>query len=360
MLILGQFMVHYRFLFVFMLLFPFGAFLPQQKAAAHVVGSTGVIETVPSLDVGKLPAGRSDFYLSVPKYHKAGHTKVPVIALKGYKPGKTLMITAAIHGDELNGIIVIHRLFAQLEAADIAGTIVAVPGVNQAGLNAGSRFFTGTEVLKRSDLNRMFQTDKTGPAAEYARYLWQHLLRKGVDLAVDLHTQAEGAKYPLFVFADFANARVLEMAYALQPDVVKNDPGQKGTLETAYIEAGIPAVTLELGQSSYMNVELVERAAAGIINLLKAEQMLPGTAQTSRADIFTGTMFTDVSAEKDGFSHITVKLMDRVNAGDHVATMRDSFGHEMKRYYAPHEGVVLAVSTTPLRRNGELLIRILR
>lgn len=353
-------MVYYRFLFVFILVFVVGVLLPLQKATAHLAGQPNAIKTVTSLEVQNLPAGRSDFYLSIPKYHKTGHTEVPVMVLKGHSSGKTLMVTAAVHGDELNGIMVIHRLFAQLEATDIAGTIIAVPGVNQAGLKAGSRFFAGAEVLKRSDLNRMFQTDKTGPAAEYARYLWEHLLRNGVDLAVDLHTQAEGATYPLFVFADFANARVLEMAYALQPDVIKNDPGQKGTLETAYIETGVPAVTLELGQPSHMNTELVERATAGIINLMKSEKMLPGPAQISRADIFTGTMFTDVSAEKEGFGNITVKLMDTVKAGDHVATMRDSFGHEVKRYYAPHEGVVLAVSTTPLRRKGELLIRILR
>ena len=100
-------------------------------AATDRVGSIDGVAIVDRLDVADLPAGQMQRF-----WFRAGETAiaqswyVPVIVVKGARPGPKLLLTAAIHGDELNGIDVIHQLVAGLDPAQMAGTLVAVPGLN--------------------------------------------------------------------------------------------------------------------------------------------------------------------------------------------------------------------------------------
>ncbi|NVJ97722.1 MAG: succinylglutamate desuccinylase/aspartoacylase family protein [Alphaproteobacteria bacterium] len=334
---------------------------------APVVGAREPAADVPvidSLEVSALPAGRHHFYFRAGWLSTGMPIHVPVVVLKGAEPGKRLLLTAAVHGDELNGIGVIHRLLEQLDAGALSGTLVAVPGVNQLGMAANNRRFPvsaggGSYV----DLNRNFPgTDEdTGPTAErFLGGLWQNLIKDNADMAVDIHTQTRGTAYPLFVFADFGNALSQQAAFLLGPDMIKNDPGQKGTLETSLMKAGIPAVTLEVGAPKVFQADLIARAVSGIKNLMRAHKMLDGEAVMPPMRPIVGSSYTNVYTETGGVAVLHVGLKDRVEKGQHVATLYDPFGQELKRYTAPHDGWVLAVATDPLREAGTMLVRILQ
>nr|WP_281500642.1 succinylglutamate desuccinylase/aspartoacylase family protein [Kordiimonas marina] len=322
----------------------------------------GGVPVIDALDTDKLSVGRHDFYFAAGWRNSGQPIYVPVIVIKGAHPGKRLLLTAAVHGDELNGIRVIHRLAAVLKPDQLHGTIVAVPGLNQPGMNANSRYYVGASGGGfQADLNREFPgaTEGGGTAELYAGKLWSHLLRVGTDLAVDLHTQTQGSAYPLFVFADFTNPTARAMAFALMPDIIKNDPGEKGTLETTFIEEGIPAVTFEIGAPKQFQVHKIDRAVAGLENLMVQQGLLKGTVDTPKVPPFVGTSYTNIYAGVGGIAVLHVGLNDKVEKDQLVATLYDPFGHEIERYYAPHDGRVLAIATDPLREAGAMLVRIL-
>jgi len=317
---------------------------------------------IDGLDVAALPEGRHRFFFRSTSKANGQATLVPVIVVKGHKPGKKLMLTAAVHGDELNGLAVIYKIAAGLNPTELAGTLIAVPGVNQSGLLGNNRNFLGTGGGgSQDDLNRLFPGKLVGggPAELYVGALWHGLLRDNADLAVDLHTQTTGSRYPLFVFADFRNGKSRAMAYLLMPDMIKDDVGQKGTLETTFVGGKIPAVTFEIGGPKVFDEDLISRAATGITNLMIAEGMLAGTVIKPLIAPFVGSKYTNIFAKKGGAVHLKVHLGDAVKKGELVAVMLDPFGDEDGRYFAPHNGRVLSVATDPIREPGAMLVRIL-
>src|SRR5690606_3567346 len=67
-------------------------------------------------------------------------TPVPVLIAHGRQAGPRLCLTAAIHGDELNGIEMVRRLMYQLDPATMSGTVIGIPIVNLDGFRRGSRY----------------------------------------------------------------------------------------------------------------------------------------------------------------------------------------------------------------------------
>jgi hypothetical protein len=273
------------------------------------------------------------------------------------------MLTAAVHGDELNGIGVIHRLMEDIDPEGLSGTLIGVPGVNQAGMIANNRHFQlsggGGSMV---DLNRIMPGEEgaTNPAEAYVYRLWNFVLKDNADLAIDLHTQTRGTVYPLFVFADYRKKAIWLMATDLMPDIIKRDKGQSGALETTYVEAGIPSVTLEVGAPKQFQHRLISRAVSGIKNVMRRHGMLKGAATEASVAPIIGTSYTNVTTETGGVAMIHVSLLDRVEKGQHVATLYDPHGRVIKKYHAPHGGYILALATDPLREIGGMLVRILQ
>ncbi|SDD79600.1 succinylglutamate desuccinylase/aspartoacylase family protein [Kordiimonas lacus] len=333
---------------------------PVEETGDRVAG----VPVITGLDAARLPQGRHDFYFRAGWRNTGEPIHVPVVVVRGAQPGKTLLLTAAVHGDELNGIAVLHRLLEGLNAETLSGTVVAVPGLNQPGINANNRRFpvsSGGGALV--DLNRNFPgTDEVGgsTSGRYIGALWGGLLRPNADFAVDIHTQTRGAAYPLFVFADFGNAKARAAAHMLGPDMIKNDAGQQGTLETSLMKEGIPAVTLEVGAPKQFQPELIDRAVWGIMNLMRHEGLLAGDAEAPPVKAIVGSNYTNIYADRGGIAVLHVGLKDVVTKGQKVATLYDAFGHVIRTYKAPHNGWVLAISTDPVREAGSMLLRILQ
>lgn len=353
-------MISTRLLFA-LLLACMTAVSARAMAARHVE-TAAAGEAITALDAAAYAPGLHRLKFQAGSRNTGEPIWVPVIVLKGEAQGPRLLLSAAVHGDELNGISVIHGLMATLSAAELKGTLIALPGINQPGMNANNRHFVAAGGGgNMTDLNRVFpgRTDGGTTAERYVARLWQHVIRGNADYAVDLHTQTRGSAYPLFVFADFRNATARRFAFALQPDLIKNDPGQKGTLETTLMGAGVPTVTLEVGGPKRWQPELVSRSVSGLRNLMAGLEMIDQEPTPAGAAPFVGTTSTNVYTEVGGFAYLHVALKDRVTRGQRVATMVDSFGNEIATYTAPHDGVVLSVATDPLREPGAMLVRIL-
>lgn len=321
-----------------------------------------------AIEIETLNADQMDVGIHRLKF-RAGSTNtglpiwVPIIVAKGAAPGPKLLLTAAVHGDELNGIAAIHSLLDGLDVQAIRGLIVAVPGLNQPGMIANNRHFVASDGGgSKTDLNRIFpgRLDGGDVAERYVARLWTSVLSADFDLAVDLHTQTIGTLYPLFVFADFRNAISRQMAFDLMPDMIKNDAGQKGTLETSFLSRGIPAVTFEIGGPKKWQPDLIARAVSGLRNLMISAEMIEGVKTKPTAEPFVGSVSTNVYTEVGGFAYLKVSLKEYVKENQVLAVMLDAYGREIATYTAPHDGIVLSVATDPLREPGAMLVRIMR
>jgi len=327
-------------------------------AATEVVGEVEGIPIIDRLDVADQPASRTSRF-----WFRAGETgtgqrwMVPVIVVKGARPGPRLLLTAGVHGDELNGIDVLHRLVAGLDPAALTGTIVAVPGLNPPGLLQSTREFSATYSRNSPNLNREMPGSLDGNAvAHHAALLWQNLLRPNADLAVDLHTQSRGTAYVMYTFA--SNARTQRMAELMLPDVIKLDRGEKGTIENTLTDDGVPTITLELGTPEVFDGDMVSRGLAGLQNLMREQQMIPG-AVIEPTTTTTGNTLATVRAPRAGWARLLVPLGGQVEKGQPVASLADAFGRTTEILTAPETGLISSSFTDPRAERGSTLARIL-
>ena len=336
------------------------ALLLAAPAAADTerVGSLDGVPIIDRLDTGDLPAGQVQrFWFRAGDSALAQPWLVPVIVVKGARPGPRLLLTAAIHGDELNGIDVIHKLVANLDPATLSGTVVAVPGLNTPGLLQGTREWTPNDSRGAPNLNRVMPGKDGGDGIDdYAGRLWSRVMRPNADQAIDLHTQSRGTAYVLYAFASTPRART--MADLMAPDIIKLDQGEAGTVENELVRAGVPAITLELGTPEVFDPVMVGRGVAGITNLMREMKMLDGPATAKSAATFTGNRLEAVRAPRAGFAHLLVPLGSAVTKAQPIATISDAFGRITDTVTAPVAGRINTSFTDPRRERGGMIVRI--
>lgn len=336
------------------LLFATPALAATERTGDRIDG----VAVIERLDVADLPSGTHRFWFAGVGNSLGQSWWVPVVVVKGARPGPRLLLTAGMHGDELSSIAVAHEL-ARTAPEQLSGVLIVVPGANPPALLRQTRNFTTSREGDGVNLNRQMPGNETGDAPErLAGRLWTRVLRPNADAVVDLHTQSRGTAYPMFAFTDPRLPRNRRMAELVGPDMIKIDAGAKGSVETAFNDAGVPAITLELGGPLRFDPVMVRRGTDGLRNLMREMKMLDGEV-AAPPPAFVGNQGTSVRTDRAGWATLSVELGDAVRKGQTVATLADPFGRVIASYAAPLEGRVLVVATDPMREPGDSLIRIL-
>jgi len=341
------------------------AALAMTAPAAAQTGAAGDrldgVAVIDRLDANALKGGEVHRF-----WFRAGDTAlgqawfVPVVVVKGAKPGPRLLLTAGIHGDELSGIAVLHRLARDIDPARLSGTLVMVPGLNTPGLNNSTRSFTPRGGTGGDNMNRVMpgkDTPGSSLADIYAHNLWHRLMRPNADKMIDLHTQSRGTSYNLYVFASSPEAR--SIAEAIAPDTIRLDPGQRGTVENEMVPDGVPAITLELGAPEVWDDAMIMRSHDGILRVLASMAMLPASAAPrATTKPFVANNQVQVRSPHGGWVQLLVKLNDMVKKDQPVAMTADSFGRIRATLTAPVAGQIVSVSTDPRNDIGDMVVRI--
>jgi predicted deacylase len=323
------------------------------------VDGVGVIT---KLNVENLSAGQHRFWFRVSDNNVGQGWYVPIIVLKGAQEGPRFLLTAGIHGDELNGVGVIHALVKSVDPQSLKGTIIAIPGLNTPGMiNKARNLVTSNAGGDFSNLNRIMPGNLQGDsfAERYAGSLWDSIIEGQADFAIDLHTQSTGVAYPLYVFADFTVPEIKKMAELLGPDMIKIDKGDVGILETTLSQIGVPTVTFELGSSQVFDKAMIDRGLEGVLNVLKHKGMLAGAPSPPAKPPIIGNQAINVRSDVGGFATVLVNLMDVVGKDQPIATIADAFGRPRATLVAPVSGHVVSIATDPLCEPGSMLVRIL-
>lgn len=337
---------------------------PDDSVTAKLRGLVGDVQIRSSIDVSSLGRGQVHrFYVPAGRMATGQDWLVPVVVLRGAQDGPRLMLTAGVHGDELSGVGVAHHFIDTITPSALSGTLIIVPGVNVPGLLAGTRSYPFTSGTGGgTNLNREMPGSLTSldPGVRYAAGVWRGILQGNADYAIDLHTQSTGTAYALYLFADYRKKRVKEMAQLLGAQMIKIDTGQKGTVETAFNDVGVPAVTLEIGGAKTFDYPLIALAADGIERFMVAKKMLASERAIPPVPAaIVGNDSVNIKAVVAGFVTRLKGLLDPVEKDEVIAYSRDPFGRIIHEYKAPVSGHVAAINTDPIREEGALIIRLL-
>lgn len=279
-------------------------------------------------------------------------TPVPVLVAHGNEPGPRLCLTAAVHGDELNGIEMVRRLMYELEPDGLAGTVIGVPIVNLDGFRNGSRYLSD-----RRDLNRYFPGHKNGSAASRIAYsLFNDIVRQ-CDYLVDLHTGSQKRVNQPQLRADLDKSEVVAFAKHFGGMTVLHSPPGDGMLRAAAVEEGIVAVTMEAGGPNRLEDEAVDYGVQALETLLENLDM-------RKASRFWGApqpVFFEsewIRASQGGILLSEVALNDQVKKGEILGTVTDPISNTGSAIIAPYDGRVLGMAVNQVVHAGFAAYRI--
>ena len=278
---------------------------------------------------------------------------IPLLVMRGKQDGPVLGVTAAVHGNELNGISVIQRLFDEVSVEELSGTIVGVPVVNvPAFMRKKRRFNDGV------DINHIMPGKEDGNISQVYAYRFVQRFIKHIDYLLDLHTASTGRINSYYIRADMSQPKVKKMALLQNADIIVHNPPSDGTLRGAADDMGIPAITLEVGNPSTFQKKLIRSGIDGVHNVLCELEMVKDDIITTEKQTVHCDKSLWIYTDTGGLLSIPVELRQMVKKGEIIATIRDIFGNKIKEYYAPQDGIVIGKSVSPVNQTGGRILHL--
>ena len=296
--------------------------------------------------------GISETYLGDP-------VRIPVTIVNGERDGPTVFLTAASHGDELNGIEVVREVAHEWDLSGLAGTLVCLPVLNVPGFLAQQRYLP---VYDR-DLNRSFP-GKPGSTSSnrMAHRIYANFIEP-CDLGLDFHTSTRGRTNMLHVRGDMTDERVHRLAMAFGSSVVIDSEGPSGTLRGEATADGIPTITIEMGEAHRFQRGLIDDALAGVrsvfaeYGVLKTESVRwPGW----RTIVAGSSEKTWLRADAGGIVDTHFESGSLVHEGDRIATITNPFKQDAIGVKAPFTGLLIGVLENPVVYPGNPLCHLVR
>jgi predicted deacylase len=301
----------------------------------------------------------ADVKLKVSERYTGDPIHLPIRVQRAKKPGPTLFVSAAVHGEELNGVGIIHDLmfapgsYAASPSPDddalklIAGTLILVPIVNIFGFENQSRYMPD-----RRDLNRSFPGNKNGSlTSRIAAAVFEQVVQRS-DYGIDLHTAASGRTNFPNVRGDLAKPGVRRLAKAFGCELMVHGRGPDGSFRREAVKAGCSTIILEAGEPLKIEPSVLEVGLRGVRNVLVELGMIEGQikrpAYQTRID-----QSTWVRAQVGGMLRFHVAPGQIVEAGQPIATNASVVGRERNVLTAPSDGIVLGMTTLPMVKPGE-------
>lgn len=267
------------------------------------------------------PGESKIIHLTLPALHTKSTITMPVHVIHGKKEGPVLFISAAIHGDEINGVEIIRRILSLNIIKRMKGTLLAVPVVNVLGFNEHSRYLPD-----RRDLNRSFPGADSGSLAGRIANIFLNEVVCRADIGIDLHTAAIHRDNLPQVRADLKNQKLRDVVEKFEAPVVLHSAPPSGSLRFSAGQAGVPVMVYEAGEALRFNEMSIRVAVRGILNVMYELGML---AKSKPKKIKTSVILRSSAWLRAPFSGVlrtVVRLGDVVDKGDVVGYISNPAG----------------------------------
>ena len=279
---------------------------------------------------------------------------MPVHVIHGKKPGPKLFISAAIHGDEINGVEIIRRLLKLRLIDKLRGTLIAIPVVNAYGFINHSRYLPDGR-----DLNRFFPGNMKGSLTSQLAYLFMEEIVSKCTHGIDLHTGSRHRNNLPQIRADLSSKETENLANVFGAPVVIDARLRDGSLREAAAGMGIPLLLYEGGEALRFNDVVIKTGMRGIISVMRSIGNLPKTESKKKPFLPLPARSTKwTRAPKSGIVQWAVPLGSTVNEGEAIAIIGDPFGEREEKVLAASGGVVIGRLNLPLVHRGDALFNI--
>lgn len=282
--------------------------------------------------------------------------ELTVQVIHGRRPGPVLLVSAAIHGDELNGVEIIRRLLKLRQLQSLSGTLIVVPIVNVHGFLAHSRYLPDGR-----DLNRSFPGSPKGSLAARLAHTFLASVVSHATHGIDLHTGARHrANLPQIRF-DPHDSRSEEMARAFGLPVILHSENKEGTLRGAAAALDIPIILYEAGEALRFDEVCIRAGMNGIVNVMRKLGMIRRTKRkTTPIEPSVALNSVWVRSPASGILRTLLPLGAKTSKRSVIGVVADPLGETEVEVTAPCEGVVIGRVNLPLVHEGEALFHIAR
>jgi hypothetical protein len=303
----------------------------------------------------RIPAGhRQTIKLPLPSFYTNTAVSMPIHVIHGQRTGACLLLCAAIHGDELNGVEIIRRVLGDPNLTTLAGTVIAIPVVNVFGFITQSRYLPD-----RRDLNRSFPGSDSGSMAARLAHLFMTEAVAHATHIIDLHTGAIGRENLPQIRAQVCDRPEVEaLARSFGAPVILHADIRDGSLREAAQANNCPTLLYEAGEALRFDEVAIRAGCYGILGVMAHLGMIeipPGRIQYESI-ISNRTQW--VRATRSGILRALVETGERVAEGDLLASINDPLGEHDDQIYSPVTGVVICRSTIPLVHEGDAIFHI--
>jgi uncharacterized protein len=301
--------------------------------------------------------------IDLPVSKLSNHTPVtlPVHVLHGLHPGPTMFVSAAVHGDELNGVEIIRRILRTLKPGNIRGTLLCVPVVNAYGFIGRSRYLPD-----RRDLNRAFPGSASGSLASRLANLLLTEVVKRSQIGIDLHTAAvHRVNLPQIRSAFMKRPRTRELSEAFGCDVVLESPERIGSLRRAASEIGVDVLVYEGGEGLRFDEFAIKAGVDGIANVMLKIGMLQlpdgveplPTDPTRRPQVFANASMW-IRAPEGGVFRTHKRIGDAVSDNEVVGIVANPYDDVDVEVRSPRRGIIVGRTTLPIVNMGDALFHL--
>jgi len=300
------------------------------------------------------PGVRKTIFLPMPKLYDWTPISLPIHVINGIEEGPTLCITAAIHGDEINGVEIIRRLLKKKGFRKMNGSIIAIPIVNVYGFLYQERY-----LMDRRDLNRSFPgTSKGSLAAILAGIISNQILSQSTH-AIDLHTGSHHRFNLPQIRTNLDMPDNEELALAFNVPVILHSAFRDGSMREYANEQGIPILLYEAGEALRFDELSIRTGINGILSVMGALKMIkPGHYRLKKC---TPTISRDsywLRAPISGILRHIKKSGDRIGKGQVIAIIANPTSNEEYKIKSPLSGIIIGESMLPLVHSGQALFHI--
>lgn len=302
-----------------------------------------------------IPKGSTiDIEIDLPKLYNLPAT-IPIRVIRGKRSGPTVFVSAAIHGDELNGIEIIRRLRNLPTLKKLKGTLILVPVVNVYGLSTLSRYLPD-----RRDLNRSFPGSTKGSlAARIAKIFFNEIVQK-CDYGIDLHTGAIHRTNLPQIRTNIENEETLALAKAFEAPMILHSELRDGSLRAYAQDEGVAILLYEAGEALRFDDTSIKIGVKGIVNVLKALNMLPKSIKKRHRNSLIFKQSSWLRAPESGMLRTLKGLGDAVKKDETIAFIDEPIGDISYELTSSFDGIIIGKSQIPLVQEGDAVFHIAR
>ena len=308
------------------------------------------------IEIGGLvipPAKRQRIEIPVARLPTQTLISLPVTVINGCTEGPILWLSAAIHGDEINGVEIIRQVLQKISPSLLRGTIIAVPIVNIFGFIEQSRYLPD-----RRDLNRSFPGSNRGSlGSRLAKLFMEEIVSKSTH-GIDLHTASDHRKNLPQIRANLHDSETYKCAKAFAAPVIIHSQTRDGSLREAATKHGIPVLLYEAGEALRFDNNAIIIGVEGIMRVMAALNMYPLETYTEAQPIHQVNQTKWVRASRSGILRLYVELGQEVTKKQVLGIISDAFGEHNTTINAPCTGIVIGSLQNPLVNQGDAIIHI--